>query len=130
MFVPHTFSCLCHDEKITLVCHLLFFVLSFSFDSLPHAVSLTARVKRSNSPRIANVLQGEFVKLFSLQEGEDIHNTGIKLLKVTQHLPLQLPAVNKRCFAKVTVRRKQTMGHVQKVKHSDYWLLVVSEKIR
>lgn len=68
---------------------------SFSSGSLPHAASLTARVKRTDPPRIANVLRGNQLN-YAHCGGEGIHNTGIKLLKVTQYLALQLPAVYRR----------------------------------
>lgn len=87
---------LCSDEKITPVCPFVVFALRvFSSGSLPHAASLTARVKRTDPPRIANVLRGNRLN-YAHCGGEDIHNTGIKLLKVTQYLALQLPAVYRR----------------------------------
>lgn len=96
---------LCSDEKITPVCPFVVFALRvFSSGSLPHAASLTARVKRTDPPRIANVLRGNRLN-YAHCGGEDIHNTGIKLLKVTQYLALQLPAVYRRwrpVFAKLT----------------------------
>lgn len=68
---------------------------SFSSGSLPHAATLTAWVKRSDLLRIANVLWGNELN-YAHCRGEDIHNTGIKLLKVTQYLALQLPAVYRK----------------------------------
>lgn len=76
---------------------------SFSSGSLPHAGSLTVWVKRTDPPRIANVLRGNQLN-YAHCGGEDIHNTGIKLLKVTQYLALHLPAVYRRwsTFGKLT----------------------------
>lgn len=45
---------------------------SFSSGSLPHAASLTAWVKRTDPPRIANVLRGNQLN-YSHCGGEDIH---------------------------------------------------------
>lgn len=65
-----SFGFLCQDEKITLVCR--FRSESFSSGSLPHAASLTAWVKRTDPPRIANVLRGNPLN-YSHCGGEDIH---------------------------------------------------------
>lgn len=75
---------------LSAVCCLL--SQSFSFGSLPHAASLTAWVKRTDPLCIANVLRGNQLN-YAHCGGEDIHNTGIELLKVMQYLALQLPAV-------------------------------------
>lgn len=87
------------DQSCLAVCCLR--SESFSSGSLPHAASLTARVKRTDPPRIANVLRGNQLN-YAHCGGEDIHN---KLLKVTRYLALQLPAVYRRWgmfFAKLT----------------------------
>lgn len=68
---------------------------SFSSGSLPHAATLTAGVKRSDLLRITNVLWGNELN-YAHQRGKDTHNTGFKLLKVTQYLALQLPAVYRK----------------------------------
>lgn len=67
----------------------------FSSGSLPHAASLTAWVKRTDLPCIANVLRGNRLN-YAHCGGEDIHNSAIKLLKVRLYLALQLPAVYRR----------------------------------
>lgn len=68
---------------------------SFSSGSSPHAARLTARVKRTDPPRIANVLRGNLLN-YAHCGGEDVHNSGIKLLKVMQYLAPRLPAVYRR----------------------------------
>lgn len=65
---------------------------SFSSGSSPHAARLTARVKQTDPPRIANVLRGNLLN-YAHCGGEDVHNSGIKLLKVMQYLAPRLPAV-------------------------------------
>lgn len=67
----------------------------FSSGSLPHAASLTAWVKRTDLPCIANVLRGNRLN-YAHCRGEDIHNSAIKLLKVRRYLALQFPAVYRR----------------------------------
>lgn len=105
-YFPVLFCCLCslprsfHVSALKMKTSVLSAVCclrseSFSSGSLPHAASLTAWVKRTDPPRIANVLQGNQLN-YAHCGGEGIHNTGIKLLKVTQYLALQLPAVYRR----------------------------------
>lgn len=94
--LPWSFQFFCAKIKRSLlsaVCCL--HSESFSSGSLPHAARLTAWVKRTDLPRIANVLRGNRLN-YAHCGGEDIHNSGIKLLKVMQYLALQLPAVYRR----------------------------------
>lgn len=96
LFSPSLFQVFCVRMKRSLlsaICCLR--SESFSSGSLLHAASLTAWVKRTDPPCIANVLQGNQLN-YAHCGGEDIHNAGIKLLKVTQYLALQLPAVYRR----------------------------------
>jgi len=96
--------------------------MSFSSDSLPHAVSLTVWVRRTDPPRIANMLHGIQLN-YAHCGGGDIHNTGIKFLKVTQFLSLQHPAVDKGCLVKLTVSRKTQTNHGTREWGQALWLL-------
>lgn len=93
LFSPSLLQFFCAKMKRSLlsaVCCLL--SVSVSSGSLPHAASLTAWVKQTDPLRIANMLRGNRLN-YAHCGGEDIHNTGIKVLKVMQYLALQLPAV-------------------------------------